>query len=250
VESHARSFEAASSLAWLAAAGADVIVDDGPRNWLATPQPAPQPRPIPLPQRPQPAGAAAPSGQARPPAAALADAAADLPALEAALAGFNHPLRTARPAQLLTGTPQSGLLILIDQPLAADDAAASLLEKMLAAIGLGPANCAIGHLLPWPTPAGRAPRDDEIAGFAPFIARAMALAAPRIVLALGDRAANHGSAAGVETRRGIASLRGKWRAIDTVPMIATFHPRQLLAQPELKRLAWADLQAFAQKAAA
>jgi uracil-DNA glycosylase len=25
----------------------------------------------------------------------------------------------------------------------------------------------------------------------------------------------------------------------------TFHPRRLLTQPELKRLAWADLQAFA-----
>jgi uracil-DNA glycosylase len=34
-----------------------------------------------------------------------------------------------------------------------------------------------------------------------------------------------------------------------VPLLATFHPRLLLKQPELKRLAWADLQAFAARLA-
>ena len=56
-----RTIEAANALAWLAAAGADVIVDDRPRNWLAAP-----PRPAPSPQR-EPVRAAA--GQAAPAAA-------------------------------------------------------------------------------------------------------------------------------------------------------------------------------------
>jgi DNA polymerase len=136
------------------------------------------------------------------------------------------------------------VLVLLDQPLTADAAAQQLLERMLGAIGLDHSSCATGHILPWATRAGRAPRDEEIAVFSPFMARAMALASPRFILALGDRAASFGAQANANNRRGIASMRGKWLAINNVPMIATFHPRQLLAQPELKRLAWADLQAF------
>ena len=69
---------------------------------------------------------------------------------------------------------------------------------------------------------------------------ARALMAPRLVLALGDRAAALAGEA-----RGVAALRGRWHSLDGVPMLVTFHPRRLLTQPELTRLAWADLQAFA-----
>ena len=93
---------------------------------------------------------------------------------------------------------------------------------------------------PWPLTGSRAPRADEITSFAPFIARAIGLARPRLILAFGQHAA---ALAGED--RGIASLRGRWLAIGETPMLATFHPRQLLNQPELKRLAWADLQALA-----
>jgi uracil-DNA glycosylase len=41
-----------------------------------------------------------------------------------------------------------------------------------------------------------------------------------------------------------------FRSVGGVPLLATFHPRRLLTQPDLKRLAWADLQAFAARLAA
>jgi uracil-DNA glycosylase len=233
--------EAASTLGWLVAAGVDVIVDDAPRNWLA----APPGRPAPLAERQT--ATAATRQQAATPASAIAAVTTDLPALDAALATFNHPLRRPSPPQLLTGAVTSGCLILIDQPGAGDAAAALLLGRMLAAIGLDATNCATGHLLPWSTPAGRPPRDEEIAAFAPFLAHALTLASPRLILAFGDRAAHMGQRADGPTGRGIASTRGKWLTVNDVPMIATFHPRQVLAQPELKRLAWADLQAFAHR---
>lgn len=237
-------FEAASTLGWLANAGVDVIVGDAPRNWLASPPVKPdlvaQQQKI-SPATSQQAGATAP------PASNSAAKAVDLAALDAALVAFNHPLRRPTPPQLLTGAVAGGCLILIDQPGAGDAAAAALLARMLAAIGLDSTNSATGHLLPWPTPAGRPPRDEEIAAFAPFLARALALTSPRLLLAFGDRAAHLGQRADGQTGRGIASTRGKWLICNDVPMIATFHPRQLLAQPELKRLAWADLQAFAHR---
>jgi DNA polymerase len=244
VDMRATPLEAASTLGWLADAGVDVIVDDVPRNWLA----APLAKPAALAARPtgsspiaQQAGAPATSG------GAIAASAVDLPALDAALAAFPHPLRRPTPPQLLTGALGGGCVILLDQPGAGDAGAAALLARMLAAIGLDATNCATGHLLPWSTPAGRPPRDEEVAAFAPFLARALALASPRLLLAFGDRAANLGQHADGQAGRGIASTRGKWLTCNGVPMIATFHPRQLLAQPEMKRLAWADLQAFAHR---
>lgn len=249
VEAHAQPFEAAAALAWLAAAGADVIVDEAPRNWLAAP---PRPAPPTMVAAVPPLRAAArPAGPpASDPAAALAAAAADLAGLDRALAEFAHPLRRPVPPQLLGGAVASGLIILIDQPDEPGAPALQLLDRMLAAIGLDAASCARGHLLPWAPPAGRAGRDEEIAAFAPFLARALALAAPRCILAFGDKAAGLATRAPGEPLRGIAATRGKWLKLGDVPMIASFHPRQLLAQPELKRLAWADLQAFQARAAA
>ncbi len=265
--------QAANALAWLVGAGADVLVDEAPRNWLAAPAPVPAPfaierAAVSRPKSPSAASTASPAtapAAVASPAAAIAAGAADLAALDAALAGFEHPLRRAGAApQLLTGNIASGIIILSDQPEADASPTARLMARMLAAIGLDDSGCARAHLLPWATPAGRPPKDDELAAFAPFRARAFELAAPRFVLAFGDRAAAlSGRAEGSSARpdgplarperpsaRGIASMRGKWLAIGDTPLLATFHPRILLAQPELKRLAWADLQAFAARIAA
>jgi uracil-DNA glycosylase family 4 len=229
--------DAASALAWLVTAGADAIVTETPRNWLAEPPPAPVavPRPV-IPSR-----AAAPAAPIAAQVKAEALAATDLAALDAAIATFAHPLRRADTApRLLTGNSASGIIVLGDVPEGGDTPLSRLTARMLAAIGLTPENSAFGHLLPWELPAGRPPRPEEIAAFAPFRTRAFELAAPKLVLAFGERAAALSGAS-----RGIASIRGQWLAIGNVPALATFHPRILLNQPELKRLAWADLQAFA-----
>lgn len=250
VEIRATPQAAANALAWLASAGVDVIVDDRPRNWLAPLTARQPPPPLSASAETRTASALTTQFAARSASPLPADI-TDLASLNAALAAFDHPLRQSAPPQLLTGALESGVVVLIDQPDYADAPAAQLLARMLGAIGLGTAACATGYLLPWPTPAGRPPRDAEVAAFAPFLDRALGIVAPRLVLALGDRAAAKGSyddeKPGSGPRRGIASMRGKWLMLNTIPMIATFHPRQLLAQPDLKRLAWADLQAFADR---
>lgn len=233
-----------SALGWLVAAGVDTLVGDSPRNWLAT-------APVAAPSAPVAVRAAAVARVAgvpaavTSPAAELAKAAPDLAALDVAIAGFAHPLRRAEPPRLLTGAVASGVIVLADQPEAVDSPADRLAARMLAAIGLDADKYARACLLPWHS--GRAPKDDEIAAYAPFLARALALAAPRVVLAFGDKAAALSGEA-----RGVAALRGRWLAIGGlavggVPMLATFHPNRLLTQPDLKRLAWADLQAFAER---
>ena len=228
--------DAAAALAWLAMAGVDTAVDDAPRNWLAAPPPVSK---APPPPAPRPSDAA----PSRPRAAPVA--AADLAALTAAVAAFDHPLRLRDVAPaLITGNAESGVLIVCDQPEADGSPAAALRQQMLAAIDLDAGNSALLHRLPWPTTGARAPRADELAAFAPFVARALELTRPRLLLALGQAAAVLAGDA-----MALSSARGRWGHVDiadtAVPLLATLHPRLLLAQPQRKRNAWADLQAFA-----
>jgi DNA polymerase len=147
---------------------------------------------------------------------------------------------------LISGNAASGVVILADQPDADGSPAAVLRARMLAAIGLDADTCAIVYRLPWPTTGARAPRSDELAAFAPFVARALELATPHHILALGQVAAAVAGEA-----MAVASARGRWADVGIgerqVPMLATFHPRLLLGQPLRKREAWADLQAFASR---
>ena len=234
--SHLPPAETAATLAWLAMAGVDTAVDDAPRNWLATPPavstapPRPAPRPSDAaPGRPQVSPVVAP----------------DLAALVAAIAAFDHPSRRRDGAPaLITGNAESRILIVCDQPEPDGSPAAQLRQQMLAAIGLDADNSALLHRLPWPTTGARAPRADELSAFAPFVARALELTRPRLLLALGQAAAALAGDA-----MALSSARGRWGSVDvaggTVPLLATLHPRLLLSQPLRKRESWADLQAFA-----
>ncbi len=238
-----------SALAWLVAAGADTLVEETPRNWLAEraePVRAAITSATPVASRPAVASRAAVAAPAAVgEAVSLAAAADSLSALDLAVMHFDHPLRQQRPPALLVNAKPGGIVIVADQPEPDDSPAARLRARMLGAIGIGAADHGLLHLLAWPLPGGRAPRPDEIAAYSPFIARALQLAQPSLLLALGGNAA--ALAAGLMPARGINSMRGRWASVDNIPLLATFHPRGLLTQPELKRLAWADLQAFAQR---
>lgn len=222
-----------AALHWLTTAGVDVVVGDVTRNWLATPAAAPAPLPIVA------APVVAPTAPVATAAEGLAAAADSLAALDAAIAEFAHPLRQPAPPSLVSGNAASGIYVLLDRP-GDDPAVAALCGRMLAAIGLDETNAALAWRLPWPTLGGHDPRDDQIAAFAPFLARAFTLAPPRLVLALGQCAA-------LIAGRDAASARGRGRltAFGSARLMPSFHPRRLLADPSLKRHAWADLQAFA-----
>ena len=232
----------ASALDWLALAGVDTAVDSEPRDWLAmVPMAA-----IRSPSRPdiQPV----PASATGPTAATLARAAAGVDALIAAVAAFDHPLRRPGIApRLVEGDGTGQVLIVTDMPDADGTPAARLAERMLGAIGLASPGVRVARLVPWPTAGGRPVQPAEVAAFAPFVARLIAQTAPHAILALGQAAA---SLAGIPG--GIAALRGRWLTVAAtdIPLIATFHPRALITQPELKRIAWDDLQAFEKRIAA
>ncbi len=229
---------AESALAWLVLAGADCAVGNAPRNWLAeSPVPPPPVRIAAAPAAP------VPSLQAT----ELANAADSVAALISAVTAFDHPLRRPGLAPMLCdGEGQRGILVMTDMPDAEGSAAERLRTRMLAAIGLDLTGARLARLVPWPTAGGRAVTQAEVAAFAPFVARLLILTQPRAVLAFGSAAASLSGEDG-----GINRVRGRWQTVAgfSVPMLATFHPRALLNHPDHKPLAWADLQAFAQRIA-
>lgn len=232
------SRDALSALAWLVDAGVDTLVDEVPFRWLAPPAPVQVPPP-PVAEVTAPCEA-----DAVVEAAATVVGVDSLAALEAALGEFDGcALAThGSPPLFAAGTPGSALMLVGDMPSGGDvfgGDAGLLLDRMLAAIGLGRDSAYLANIVYWPTPGGRAPAAAEIAACAPFLRRQIELAQPRAILALGGAAA----AALTGTGTGINRLRGKWQMLSggDVPVLPSFHPAQLLAQPTLKSLAWRDL---------
>ncbi|PKP85486.1 MAG: uracil-DNA glycosylase, partial [Alphaproteobacteria bacterium HGW-Alphaproteobacteria-2] len=119
--------------------------------------------------------------------------------------------------------------------------AGQMLDRMFAAIGLsrrgeGAAALYIANMLPWRPPQNRDPTPEEIAMLRPFVARHVELAAPQVLVVMGNIACQ-----GVLGRRGITRLRGQWTEALGLPALPMFHPAYLLRTPSAKRQAWEDL---------
>ncbi len=223
----------------------------------AGPSPGAQPRRAPQPDAPYPDRAvpdtAALDTAVLNTARALASGAQDLAALRAAMDGFDQcPLkRTARSLVFADGNPEADLMLVGEAPGQMEDErglpfvgrSGQLLDRMLAAIGRDRTQAYIANILPWRPPLNRKPELTEISMCLPFLERHIALAKPRLVVALGGTAAQHLLGEDGPMR----SLRG--RLVDktfdghTVPVLATYHPAYLLRTPIAKRAAWSDFLA-------
>lgn len=263
--------EAAHMLLWLRDMGADEALSDTPVNRFAEQPPQAAPAPVQARATPRPGASAGPSPSSPSPSSpapvrraaegeasieeihAAARAATSLADLVAALERFDaHPLRrTASKLCFAEETPGARVLVLADRPRSEEDRAgkvfadknAALLERMLAAIGLGEAmNAPVSCLsfLPWRPPGNRPPIEYECRLILPFAERAIQLMKPQLILAFGGLAGQW-LAGGAES---IQRQRGSWLAAGDIPLLSTFHPEALLKSPALKKLAWHDLLAF------
>ncbi len=182
----------------------------------------------------------------------LAAAAGDLAGLKAALAQFEHCelKRGARNLVFSDGRPGARVMIVGEAPGRDEDIqgkpfvgrAGQLLDRMFAAIGLSrdtpePARALyITNVLPWRPPQNRDPKPEEITMLLPFVERHVELAAPDLLIAMG----NHACSA-LLGKRGITRLRGNWATALGRPVLPMFHPAYLLRTDSAKRETWADL---------
>ena len=212
--------------------------------------------------RPPAAPAQAPAPSEEPAgAAALAARARTLGELAEAMRGWEgSDLRLgARNFVFADGRAGARLMIVGEAPGSEEDRqgkpfvgrAGQLLDRMLAAIGLSrhaedPDRAAyIANILPWRPPGNRTPSEREVAAFLPFVERHIVLAAPQIVMTVG----NTPTRALLGTATGIKRMRGTWHrhAASGAALIPSFHPAYLLRQPSEKRLSWRDLRAVRAK---
>ncbi len=224
----------------------------------------PEPAVALAPAPPRPATTAAPAATPAPaPAPVLphrdtsAVATMDWPALRSAVAGCRACglCDSRRQTVFGVGHPQAHCMVVGEAPGEQEDAqgepfvgaAGQLLDRMLAALGLGrgadpqaatPARQVfIANTLKCRPPRNRNPAPQELAACQPFLERQVALVQPRVILAMGRFAVQQllGSDAPIGKLRGTVH---QWRG---VPLVVTYHPAYLLRQPADKAKAWDDL---------
>jgi uracil-DNA glycosylase family 4 len=185
-------------------------------------------------------------------AQARAAGAGSLDALREAMAGYDHCelKRGARNLVFADGRAGARVLVLGEAPGREEDlegrpfvgAAGQLLDRMFAAIGLSRDNpdleraLYITNVIPWRPPGNRDPSPEEIAMMRPFVERHIELAAPEIVVLMGNVPCS-----AVLGAKGILRLRGTWTTALGLPVMPMAHPAYLLRNPVAKREAWADL---------
>jgi uracil-DNA glycosylase len=221
-----------SAIDWWMEAGVDVLVDDAPRDWLAS---APALSPV------------------EPVAAAPVPAA---PTLPDDLAGFRRWMLSdaaipGPPAARLdaTGDAGTGSVVVVDMPEAEDRAAGALLsgevgvlfDRMLAAMNLDRGAIYLLPLSPARPAIGRL-RDADLATLTPLLLRHLAFVAPKRLLLLGDAPAQ------ALLQQPAARARDTVHQVDigdrTIPTVVSIHPRLVHQQRDYRKAAWADLQRF------
>jgi len=184
-------------------------------------------------------------------AEAAARGATDLPTLKAAVAAFPHCelQKGARNLVFSDGIAGARVMIVGEAPGRDEDRigkpfvgrAGQLLDRMLSAIDMGRDRegtqaVYITNVLPFRPPQNRDPKPDEMAMMLPFLKRHIALAAPDVLVVMGNI-----SCQAILGKRGITRLRGHWTEAVGLPVLPMFHPAYLLRNPAAKREAWADL---------
>lgn len=241
---------ALAALAWQVDLGVTEVLTDAPvaAYDLQAEIPRPAKAQAAMPAAPVPVAASDPVEVAR----AAATAATTLEELNAAIAGFDlcELKRGARSTVFADGRAGARVLILGEAPGREEDVegrpfvgpAGQMLDRMFAAIGLSrqspdPGKALyITNVMPWRPPANRDPTPEEIAMMRPFVERHIELAAPELVVVMGNI-----PSIALLNQRGITRLRGTWTRALGLPVLPMCHPSYLLRQPHAKREAWADL---------
>lgn len=241
-------------LEWQVELGATDAICDAPVDRYALEAAKPKPKPATAKSGPPPI-VVAPEVDAPAEARKLAQTAADLPALAAAMQKFTHcELKLgARSFVFADGAPAARILVVSDQPDREEDRAGKpmvarageLFDRMFDAIGMGRAKdypaktIYIAPVIPWRPPSDRAPSPAELAMLKPFLEQHIALADPDVLVLMGNTPCQL-----LLGRTGVSRLRGTWAEALGKPCLPMFHPSFLLRNPAAKREAWADLLAL------
>jgi DNA polymerase len=144
------------------------------------------------------------------------------------------------------GNPRAQILFIGDAPGEHEDRggrpflgkSGELLDRMIQAIGLSRSDTYMTTLVKCRPPEDRNPEPDEILACAPHLHNQIEHIRPALVITLGQSAAQ----TLLQAPYPLSELRGRFHRYRETALLPTFHPSELLQNPALKKLAWADLQ--------
>jgi len=250
---------AASYVNWLTSAGADIVTSDAPTSWLEqepvrdtaagmTPSSAPSTRQQP---KQEPQTTRAPTAQVTMPTLPQAEWPRTLDSLrkmqdaQAPLPGNQY----GKGAALPRGDADARYILILDLPEREDVSAGEiasgaqgrLIMNMMQAIGVAISDCFVTSLA-CSRPATGALPEADLPLLADFARHQIGLAAPEMLFLFGS------SASAALLGADLMKARGNLQYVDhnnqKVAALTTFHPRTLLARPQMKMQAWRDLQLF------
>ncbi len=118
-----------------------------------------------------------------------------------------------------------------------------LLVKMLAAINIGVQDVFQTNIIKCALESEKVPLPTQLQNCRPHLLAQITLLRPLIICTMGQIA----SQCLLGTKNKLIALRGRFHQFDGVPLMATYHPSQLLQVPDLKKAAWYDLQLIQHK---
>ena len=118
------------------------------------------------------------------------------------------------------------------------------LDKMIRYMGLDRKDVYITNVVKCRPPKNRTPFEDEADTCSKrFLNKEIAAIKPKVIIAMGKTASN----CVLHTRDSVARLRGRWREVEGIDVMCTYHPAYLLRRPDEKKKVQADLKIVMKK---
>jgi DNA polymerase len=150
-----------------------------------------------------------------------------------------------------TGNPRARLMFVGEGPGAEEDrqgepfvgAAGKRLDQWIVRIGLTRADVYIANIVKCRPPGNRVPAPDEAKACKGYLIRQIRAVRPEVICTLGLTALNH--LCGVDER--ITRARGRWREMDGIPVLPTYHPAFILRDPAREAEVFEDFREIARR---
>lgn len=135
------------------------------------------------------------------------------------------------------GNKKAELMIIADD---SNVQSAKLLTAMLKAIGYQRNDIYITNIIKCNIEENKEASEEQTESCEPYLLRQISLVQPKIILALGNTAAQRL----LKSKSTMNRLRGQLHYVDGInaPILVTYHPTYLIAAPNEKRKAWEDLK--------
>ncbi|WP_227819446.1 uracil-DNA glycosylase [Mariprofundus micogutta] len=146
------------------------------------------------------------------------------------------------------GNPDADLVFIGEAPGREEDLqgepfvgrAGQLLDRMLAAMGMGRNEIYIMNTVKCRPPNNRDPKPDEVQACNLWFEQQLDMLRPKMICLLGRVAAQ----TVLKSDEPLGALRGRWYDYQGIPVWVTYHPAYLLRSPGQKQKSWQDLQAL------